>query len=259
MTDLPVCESDDRQQGGIQVIARMSSIMRALSSHCQNGGMSLAAIANEVGLPRSTVQRIITALVAENIVEPAGAKGFRIGPALGQMIYQTHSDIVPVLKPYAEQLSIRLQETVCLARMQMQKLHMVDAIVGEQVLRVVPQLGITPPLQLTSAGKVLLARMDDASVLEWAQQTSAQQPIATQELLREIAQVREQGYAMDIDNVIPGVSGIAVSIGTYRGAYAVAILTPSVRMLRHWESFRNELFTLRTSIEKMLGTPATAL
>ena len=101
--------------------------------------------------------------------------------------------------------------------------------------------------------------MDDASVLEWAQQTSAQQPVATQELLREIAQVREQGYAMDIDNVIPGVSGIAVSIGTYRGAYAVAILTPSVRMHRHWESFRNELFTLRTSIEKMLGTPAAAL
>ena len=254
MTDLPLCDTDDRQPGGIQVIARMSSIMRALSSNCQNGGMSLAAIANEVGLPRSTVQRIINALVAENIVEPAGATGFRIGPALGQMIYQTHSDIVPVLKPYAEQLSIKLQETVCLARMQMQKLHMVDAIVGEQVLRVVPQLGITPPLQITSAGKALLARMDDASVTEWAQQAS----VATEGLLQEIAKVREQGYAVDMGDAIQGVSGIAVSIGTYRGAYAVVILAPSVRMQQQWQHFRDELFALRAAMEKLLGTPAAA-
>ena len=254
MTDLPVCDNDDRQQGGIQVIARMSSIMRALSSNCQNGGMSLAAIANEVGLPRSTVQRIITALVAENIVEPAGATGFRIGPALGQMIYQTHSDIVPVLKPYAEQLSIKLQETVCLARMQMQKLHMVDAIVGEQVLRVVPQLGITPPLQITSAGKALLARLDDACVMDWARQAC----VATQGLLQEIAKVRAQGYAVDFDEVITGVSGIAVSIGTYRGAYAVVILAPSVRMQAQWQHFRDELFALRAAMEKLLGTPAAA-
>lgn len=256
MTDLPVCDNDDRQQGGIQVIARMSSIMRALSSHCQNGGMSLAAIANEVGLPRSTVQRIITALVAENIVEPAGATGFRIGPALGQMMYQTHSDIVPVLKPYVEQLSLQLQETVCLARMQMRKLHMVDAVIGEQVLRVVPQLGITPPLQITSAGKVLLARMDDACVLEWAQQESAHPPIATELLLQQIAQVRAHGYAMDIDEVVPGVGGMAVSIGTYRGAYAVLILTPSVRMRAQCEVFRDALFTLRNAMEKLLGTPS---
>ena len=255
MTDLPLCDNDDRQPGGIQVIARMSSIMRALSSNCQNGGMSLAAIANEVNLPRSTVQRIINALVAENIVEPAGATGFRIGPALGQMIYQTHSDIVPVLKPYAEQLSIKLQETVCLARMQMQTLHVVDAIVGEQVLRVVPQLGITPPLQITSAGKALLARLDDASVIAWARQAGV---AATDGLLQEIASVREQGYAMDWDEVITGVSGIAVSMGTYRGAYAVVILAPSVRMQAQWPHFRDELFALRTAMEKLLGTPAVA-
>lgn len=254
MTELPLCDNDDRQPGGIQVIARMSSIMRALSSNCQNGGMSLAAIANEVNLPRSTVQRIINALVAENIVEPAGATGFRIGPALGQMMYQTHSDIVPVLKPYAEQLSIKLQETVCLARMQMQKLHMVDAIVGEQVLRVVPQLGITPPLQITSAGKALLARMDDASVIAWAQQAA----VATDGLLQEIAKVREQGYAVDMGDAIQGVSGISVSIGTYRGAYAVVILAPSVRMQQQWEYFRDELFSLRAAMEKLLGTPAAA-
>ncbi|MDO4969483.1 MAG: helix-turn-helix domain-containing protein, partial [Comamonadaceae bacterium] len=82
MTESPAIDPDDRQQCGIQVIARMSRIMRVLSAHGQPCGMSLAAIAAEVELPRSTVQRIINALVVENIVEPAGSTGFRIGPAL---------------------------------------------------------------------------------------------------------------------------------------------------------------------------------
>src|SRR3546814_17608291 len=73
-----------RSHGGIQVIARTSRIMRALCAHPQ--GLSLGGIAAEVGLPLSTVQRIVTALVAENLLEPAGAAGgFRLGPALGQL------------------------------------------------------------------------------------------------------------------------------------------------------------------------------
>jgi DNA-binding IclR family transcriptional regulator len=255
MTEITALDADDRQQGGIQVIARMSSIMRVLSAHSQSG-MSLAAIAAEVDLPRSTVQRIITALVSENIVEPAGPTGFRIGPALGQMLYQTHSDIMPVLKPHVEQLSLKLQETVCLARMQKQKLHMLEAIIGEQVLRIVPPLGVVPPLQITAAGKALLARMDDAALEAWmASETADTASHAT--IRAKVAQTRAQGYAMDVDEVIAGVGAIAVSIGTYRGAYALMILAPSVRLTAQLDLFRQELFSLRDGMEKLLGTPVT--
>src|SRR3546814_14830744 len=75
-------DTNDRQHARIQVIARTSRIMRALSAHPQ--GLSLGGIAAEVGLPRSTVQRIVTALVAENLLEPAGAAGgFRLGDRKG--------------------------------------------------------------------------------------------------------------------------------------------------------------------------------
>ncbi|MEW5680083.1 IclR family transcriptional regulator [Comamonas kerstersii] len=256
MTESPAIDPDDRQQCGIQVIARMSRIMRVLSAHGQPCGMSLAAIAAEVELPRSTVQRIINALVVENIVEPAGSTGFRIGPALGQMLYQTHSDIVPVLKPYAEQLSLKLQETVCLVRLQQHQLHVVDAIVGEQVLRVVPQLGMAPPPQATAPGKTLLARMDDVAVQEWVRQSGAPNAVPLKQLLREMAQIRSQGFALDYDQVLPGVAGLAVSIGTYRGAYSMAVLAPTVRMREKLDSFQRELFTLRDAMEKLLGKPS---
>ncbi|MFD2980268.1 efflux transport transcriptional regulator TtgT, partial [Klebsiella pneumoniae] len=63
-------EESSARHGGIQVIARAASIMRALGSHPQ--GLSLAAIAQVVDLPRSTVQRIINALGAEHLVEALG-------------------------------------------------------------------------------------------------------------------------------------------------------------------------------------------
>ncbi|KGG83099.1 transcriptional regulator [Comamonas thiooxydans] len=254
MSDSP--DTDDRHQGGIQVIARAGRIMRALSAHSHLSGMSLAAIAAEVDLPRSTVQRIINALVAENIVEPAGPTGFRMGPALGQMLYTAQSDVVPVLKPHVQQLSAKLQETVCLARLQMHKLHIVDAVVGEQVLRVVPHLGITPPLEITAAGKVLLARMDEESLQAWAQQEMQENPQQAAALLPSLETVRQQGYALDQDQIIAGISDIAVAINTYRGAYAMMVLAPTARMQTQLERFKQELFSLRTHLEKLLNSPA---
>lgn len=254
MNDSLAFDADDRQQGGIQVIARMSRIMRTLSSHGQASGLSLAAIAAEVDLPRSTVQRIINALVAENIVEPAGPTGFRIGPALGQMLYKTHSDVVPILRPHVEQLSLKLQETVCLARLQMHKLHVVDAIVGEQTLRVVPQLGIVPPPHITAAGKALLARMDDASLHAWMDEATPAHEQAA--LLQHIATVRTQGFATDQDQIVLGIAALAVAINTYRGAYAIMLLAPTARMQAHQTQFKQELFALRDSMEKLLGTQA---
>jgi DNA-binding IclR family transcriptional regulator len=233
----------------------MGRIMRVLSAHNQLSGMSLAAIAAEADLPRSTVQRIINALIAENIVEPAGPTGFRIGPALGQMLYKTHSDVLPILRPHVEQLSMKLQETTCLARMQMQKLHIVEAVEGEQMLRVVPQLGITPPQLITAAHKALLAQMDDAALQAWFLQELQGNPVQTTSLQRSLDAVRQHGYALDQDQIIPGVSAIAVAISTYRGTYAMIVLAPSVRMQTQLEYFKQELFSLRSNMEKLLNAP----
>ena len=48
--------------GGVQVIARVGQVLRALDGEHQ--GLSLAQMADRIGLPRSTVHRIVTALAA---------------------------------------------------------------------------------------------------------------------------------------------------------------------------------------------------
>ncbi|NMG17195.1 IclR family transcriptional regulator [Aromatoleum bremense] len=249
-------DADDRQQGGIQVIARTSRIMRALSAHPH--GVSLAGIAAEVGLPRSTVQRIVTALVAENLAEPAGAAGgFRLGPALGQLIYQTEADIVPVARPHLERLSQALQETVCLSRINGRQTQLLEVFVGEQVLRIVPQVGLTAPLHLTADGKALLARMTPDEVKTWLGEdlpprTDRSKGLAT--LLAELEEIRCSGFAYDDEEHTEGVSAVSASIGTYRGAYAITIIAPTVRLRSKVDSFREALTKTRTALERLLGT-----
>lgn len=51
---------------GIQVITRAVNILRALEGRPE--GLSLSAIAKEVALPRSTVQRIVGALSDEGFL-----------------------------------------------------------------------------------------------------------------------------------------------------------------------------------------------
>ena len=60
------------RQNGIQVIARAAAILRTLESN--RDGMSLGEIAKQVGLARSTVQRIVNALAVEGLVSANGAR-----------------------------------------------------------------------------------------------------------------------------------------------------------------------------------------
>src|ERR1700744_485250 len=101
---------DDR--GGIQSIARAASVLRALGATQQ--GMSLAAIAVAVGLPRSTVQRLVHALQQERLVEvggPAGP-GVRLGPALAELAGAIRVDVVRLARPHLQLLFDTLRETV---------------------------------------------------------------------------------------------------------------------------------------------------
>ena len=82
--DTVLNDSDDRAGQGVQVIARAANVLRALEG--RPDGLSLGQIAKEVGLARSTVQRIVAALAQEDfVVEAQPGRGVRIGPGLARI------------------------------------------------------------------------------------------------------------------------------------------------------------------------------
>src|SRR5260370_28987848 len=102
LADTEILDRRD-DHGGIQVIARAATILRALEN--SPGGLGLGAISRLVGLPRSTVQRIVAALEAEGFVESGGPDGVRLGPGLFRLAATIQPALADMIRPLIEGLS----------------------------------------------------------------------------------------------------------------------------------------------------------
>ena len=125
---------------GIQVIARAGAILRVCAE--AKNGLSLAAIAKEVNLPRSTVQRIVSALACEGLLFSDGShRSIRLGGELFQVAAQHHLDVVEIIHPFLKDLSEVTGETVDLAVLRGSRLVFIDQVTGSQRLRAVSSVG----------------------------------------------------------------------------------------------------------------------
>ena len=74
-------DQNTHKNQGIQVISRAADILRILGN--ETTGLSLGQIAKKVNLPRSTVQRIVSALSAEGFIAiEKGYGGIKLGPEI---------------------------------------------------------------------------------------------------------------------------------------------------------------------------------
>ena len=239
----------------VQVISRAVKIVKALSNHPD--GLSLTEIAKEVGLARSTVQRIVAALAQENIVEPVGPEGgVKLGPALGQIAYQAIADVMTLIHPVLEDLSTKTQETVSVTQLKGAHAFLVNQIVSSQFLQVVIPNNTPLPASLTANGKALLALKDDETIrvlLNGEIQTPNLRNGSFEGLLAELEEVRRSRFAFDFESYLEDISSIALSVQTYRGPFAIALAGPTSRINKKMHTLKQELESARTKIESLVG------
>ncbi|OJS98010.1 IclR family transcriptional regulator [Marinobacter nauticus] len=248
--------STSEHRSGIQVIARAAKIMRVLGNHPE--GLSLGELANTVRLPRSTVQRIIGALETEGFAEHGvSGTGYRLGPELGRLLYYTRIDVLSVARPFLEELSSSLQETVVFCVGERDSVLVIDRIVAERELRVVPQMGtIRVPFHSTAPGKALLANMEEKAVvrlLDLAEQQGTLSPSARQPLLEELEQVRVTGIAEDLETYREDVAAYATELDTYLGHFAITVVVPTSRAQKHRQNYLRALMDAKAAVESKLG------
>ena len=174
--------------GGVQVISRAAEILRALKE--DDRGMSLGAIAERVGLPRSTVQRLVNALITEGLVVASSAEGgLRLGPEIQSLAAASRVAIGDLIRPILEELSQKTGETVDLSVFRDDQMLFVDQVVGTHRLRAVSAVGEVFPMTTTANGKATLSLLDDEFV----------DAIATRELKAEGGNKTRAAEALGID------------------------------------------------------------
>jgi len=218
--------------GGVQVISRAAEILRALKA--DDRGMSLGAIAERVGLPRSTVQRLVNALIAEGLVVASSAEGgLRLGPEIQALAAASRLAVGDLLRPVLEELSQKTGETVDLSVFRDDHMVFVDQVVGTHRLRAVSAVGEVFPMTTTANGKATLSLLDEEVVDAIATrelEAKNGSKKAIRQLRVEIGRARQAGYALDLDEHTEGISAVGAAFAAQTGSiYAISIPAPSHR------------------------------
>ncbi|MBI4786046.1 MAG: IclR family transcriptional regulator [Chloroflexi bacterium] len=224
---------EEHRNGGIQVIARAVSILRSLRAHPE--GLSLSQIAKEVGLPRSTVHRIIGALESERFIASGSANGrIRLGLGLVPLAAAVNIDLRRELRPYLERLYLEVNETIDLALLDEDHLLFVDQIAAPHRLRAVSGIGLSFPLYCTANGKAMLAELPDDDVErvipERLEPLTAKTLTSRAQLMEELARVKVERVGFDREEHTVGICAVGAAIRDPLGRLAaISIPAPSIR------------------------------
>jgi DNA-binding IclR family transcriptional regulator len=198
-----------RSGNGIQVIARAADVLRVLADA---QGLSLAGIAELVGLPRSTVHRIVVALEKESFVSKNGPAQYRLGAGITHLAEASKLDSIRDMHPYLSQLSRELDETVDLSVRTGDTVTFVDQIVAPRRLRAVSALGRSFPLYCTANGKALLAALPESmreGMLNVTMERFTPKTITTrQQLEAQLTKIARSGFAFDLEEHTTGICAI---------------------------------------------------
>ncbi len=242
----------------MQVIERAAAILRALRDHAE--GLSLAQLAAEVGLARSTVHRIVIALQREGFVAPVSPQGkVQLGPGLVALAATAATrDHVAVARPHLTRLSQAVEETVDLAVLMHDHVLFVDQVAAPRRLRAVSAVGATFPLHCSANGKALLATLPRAQVLGLlpARMTRFTEHTITDRdaLLAELDAVRATGIAVDREEHTEGICALARTVSAPDGwTAAVTIPLPTQRFERTEDALAQHLREACAALEADLA------
>lgn len=242
----------------MQVIERASQILRSLEG--QSSGLSLSEIAKATGLPRSTVQRIVGALEAEQFVISATPKArVVLGPALLRLASSVKIDIMQLASPALQKLSTDSGETVDLSVLQGTSAVFLHQLPGRHRLQAVSAVGDNFPLHCSACGKALLAVMGAELASTMAAKPMPAYTANTitdiDALKNEIASFERTSLCYDNEEHTEGISAIGTAfIDPFGRAYAISVPVPTLRFEKLRESLEKSLIRCRSEIIDALGS-----
>jgi DNA-binding IclR family transcriptional regulator len=218
-------------------------------------GLTLAEIARDVGLARSTVQRILAALAAEDFVVAAEpGRGARIGPGLARIAASLASNVTELLHPRLIALRDEFGETVDLSILSGGSAVFIDQIPGRQRLVALSAVGQRFPLHCTANGKAMLACYEHAqatALIDKSLASHASHPLADRDkLLRHIEKTRRTHMAFDLGEHDPAIGAVGVAVfDSFGRPVAVSIPVPWSRFAKRRDLLAKALRRFRHDME----------
>lgn len=222
----------------IQVIDRAVEILNCFSF--DHPDLSVTEIAARTGLHKSTAHRILMALEYNGLIRQTPETGhYHLGVKLFGLGNQAVArlSLRDVAKPYLIRLMEETKETVHLAVLDEGQVLYLEKVEGPHALRIPSRVGRRIPTHCTSLGKAMLSCLEEPQVKQQLQgpRLKAYTPHTVKnldQLLEDLAQIRQRGYAVDNEEIELGLRCVGAPIRDYSGDMvgAVSVAGPSARI-----------------------------
>jgi IclR family acetate operon transcriptional repressor len=225
--------------------SRPSSVEKAidilLCFDPQHPQLRLTDISQRLGLHMSTTHRLLSLLKKKRLITAdATSQLYSLGPGvveLAWIILRQQQDLRTLCAPYLERLRQATNETVSLYIRMGDCRVCIEELESGQEIKYSQTVGLTAPLHVGAPGKVLLAFLPPAeleALLAIVPLTAVTPHTITdrEQLLEELAIVRQRGYAVSVGERSPWASAAAAPIWDWSGKTiaALSVLGPSHRL-----------------------------
>nr|WP_274636122.1 IclR family transcriptional regulator [Microbacterium bovistercoris] len=236
MTDEPGSAKPNRYR--IEALAKGLDVLRLFDE--TTTALKLREICDRTGIPMPTAFRVVATLEEEGFLERLPDGAIRPGVAvltLGSAALRG-SSLVQLSEQPLRQLAEASGETVNLGVLVGDRVLYLARLRNSDLVTANIQVGSTLPAAYTSMGKLLLAWQDDEQLRrtladhDFAGAAGPNAAHSVEELAERLAQIREQGYAVQDEEVAAGLRSVSVPVFG-REAKPVAAINIAVASSRH--------------------------
>jgi len=181
--------------------------------------LTLTEIAGGLGLAKSSTANLCLALEAARMIE-RGAQGYRLGLRTAELggAFAAQFNQVREFYGVCDASPVLAGELVQVAILDGADALYIARHEGSRAVRIGTPLGSRLPAALSATGRAMLSTLSDAEVTALVGADAAFPSVAYPAardlagLLRRLAEVRERGWALDAEESLPGIVGVAVPL-----------------------------------------------
>jgi DNA-binding IclR family transcriptional regulator len=231
-----MARDEDRPAAAVQSVDRALLVLEILARSGQAGVTEIAA---ELDVHKSTASRLIAVLEGRGFVEQISGRGkYRLGFAIARLARASsgHLDLSRLSQDLCDGLTEALGETTNVAILDENRIINVVESIGPGEITLRTWVGQNCPAHATSSGKVLLAALAVADVRSRLPEELPTFTPATitnlDELLVELAEVRERGWSTVREELEVGLNAIAAPVRDANDQViaALSVSGPAYRM-----------------------------
>ena len=203
--------------------------------------LSLTRIAGQVGMPKSTVHRLLATLESKRFINRDKATGmYHLGFRFIEMasLVLQDVDLPRWAQPYLQRLSAECGETVDLAVLEGTHVIYLQVVESPQRVKLAAAVGQKLPAFCTASGKAFMAYLPDEQVSqilsEGLTKYTDNTKISLTDLYKDLRVTRERGFAISEQEYEKDIHAVAAPILNADGypIAVIAVVGPSFRLPR---------------------------